>query len=199
MKWSRRELLIGLLGAPVAKALSAQNLAVRVDGDYVRIAAPQLQFLSGRILDRLHDGATVGFLGQISLSLDGNTSVYSRSVARFAVSFAIWEETNQFQVAFIQQTRRVMSHLSLDAAQNTILDNLTLATSSLPADRPFWLRLDLRVEEPRDASEIISGSGINLTRLVEIFGRMPGAAQPHWTVDAGPLRMADVRNKAPRA
>jgi hypothetical protein len=187
------------MAAPLAKGLSAQNLAVRVDGDYVHIAAPQLQFLSGRILDRLHDGATVGFLGQISLSLDSNATVYSRSVARFAVSFAIWEESNQFQVTFIQQTRRVMSHLSLDAAQNNILDNLTLAISALPVDRPFWLRLDLRVEEPRDASEIISGSGINLTRLVEIFGRMPGAAQPHWTVDAGPLRIADVRTRAPKA
>ena len=47
------------MSAPMAKALSAQALVVRLDGDYVHIAAPQLHFLSGKILDRLRDGAQV--------------------------------------------------------------------------------------------------------------------------------------------
>jgi hypothetical protein len=180
----------------MARALSAQALVVRLDGDYVHIAAPQLHFLSGKILDRLRDGASVAFLGQISLSLDGNNSIESRSVARFALSYDIWEET--FSVTRIQQTRHASSHLSLDAAQNWVLDNLTLSAGAFPRDRPFWLRFDLREEDPHDGLEIVGGSGINLTRLVEIFSRPPRAAQSHWTLDVGPLSMADLRARSPR-
>jgi hypothetical protein len=193
---TRRDCLLALLFAPMAKALSAQPLLVRLDGDYVHITAPQLQFLSGKTLERLHDGASVAFLAQISLSLDANATVQARSVARFALSYDIWEET--FSVTRLQQNRRTSSHLSLDAAQNWVLDNLTLGAGEVPRDRPFWLRFDLREEDTQDGLEIIGGSGINLTRLVEIFSRPPSAAQPHWTLDVGPIRMADIR-RSPRS
>jgi hypothetical protein len=194
---TRREWLLALLSAPMAKALSAQPLVVRLDGDYVHIAAPQLRFLAGKILDRLHDGGSVAFLGQISLSMDGNVSIESRSAARFALSYDIWEQT--FSVTRIQQNRHTSSHLSLDAAQNWVLDHLTLSAGALPRDRPFWLRFDLREEDPHDDLEIVGGSGINLTRLVEIFSRPPRAAQSHWTLDVGPLNMADLRARSQRA
>ena len=121
---SRRHLLIALMTAPAVLGLGAQPLLVHLDGDYVHVAAPHLQFLTGKTLDRLHDGASVAFLGQLTLSLDANVTVQTRSIARYALSYDIWEE--KFSVTRIQQTRRTVSHLSLDAAQDWIVDNLTL-------------------------------------------------------------------------
>jgi hypothetical protein len=199
MKFSRRKWLIALVGAPLtglhlAKALSAQQLAARLDGDYLRIAAPHLAFLTGKTLERLHDGAVVSFVGQLSLSVDGNQTVQTRSVARFAVSYDIWEE--KFSVIRLQQNKRTASHLTLEAAQNWVFDNLTLNASALPQDRAFWLRFDFRAEDLKTGLDFIGGSGIDLTRLVEVFSRPAGSAQPHWTLDAGPYSFAELRSKA---
>ncbi len=196
MKITRRELLAALAAAPMALGISAQPLLVRLDGDFLHINVPQLQFLSGKTLDRLHDGASVAFLGQVTLSTDANATVQSRSVARFALSYDIWEE--KFSVTRIQQGRRTVSHLSLNEAQDWILDSLTLNASAVPPDRPFWIRFELRGEDPRDGLEVIGGSGINLTRLVEIFSRPPGSAQPRWSFEVGPLRIGDVRLRVSR-
>ncbi len=188
---TRRRCLLAFAAAPLVLAVSAQPLQVRLDGDFVRVSAPQLRFITGKTLDRLHDGGSVAFLGQLSLSLDGNATVQSRAVARFALSYDIWEE--KFSVTRIQQTRRTVSHLSLDAAQNWIVDNLTLSSGAVPQDRPFWLRFEIRAEDPRDALDFIGGSGISLTRLVEIFSRPASSAQPRWSLDVGPLNFADLR------
>jgi hypothetical protein len=187
---SRRHLLIALMTAPAVLGLGAQPLLVHLDGDYVHVAAPHLQFLTGKTLDRLHDGASVAFLGQLTLSLDANVTVQTRSIARYALSYDIWEE--KFSVTRIQQTRRTVSHLSLDAAQDWIVDNLTLNASDVPPDHPFWLRFELRAEDPHDGLGVIGGSGISLTRLIEVFSRPAGAAQPRWTLDVGPLSRGDL-------
>lgn len=199
MLFSRRKWLLALASAPVAfvphaNALSAQQLSARLDGDYLRIAAPRLAFLTGKTLDRLHDGAVVSFVGQLSLSTDGNRTVQTRSVARFAVSYDIWEE--KFTVIRLQQNKRTASHLSLEAAQNWVFDNLALNASSLPQDRSFWVRFDFRAEDSKQGMDFIGGSGIDLTRLVEIFSRPAGSAQPHWTLDAGPYSFAELRARA---
>lgn len=191
MDSTRRELLLALLGAPMAMGLSTRSLAVRLDGDYVHVSAPHLRFLMGKTLDRLHDGATVGFIAQLSLSVDGNATVESRAVARFALSYDIWEET--FSATRVEQTRRTSSHLSLDSAQNWVVDNLTLNASALPPTRPFWLRFEIRAEDPREGLDIVGGSGINLTRLVEAFSRPPKFAQQRWTAEAGPLSYAEIK------
>ncbi len=188
---SRRPFIFAWIVAPLALCLSAQPLLVHLDGDYVHVAAPQFAFLTGKTLDRLHDGASVAFVGQLTLSLDGNVTVQTRSAARFALSYDIWEE--KFAVTRIQQTRRTVSHLSLDSAQNWIVDSLTINASDLPSDRPFWLRFELRAEDPRDALGFIGGSGISLTRLIEVFSRPASATQPRWALEAGPLSRATLR------
>jgi len=193
---TRRDWLVLLLGAPVALGLNADPLQVRVDGDFVRITAPHLNFLSGKTLDRLHDGSSVAFIGQLSLALQPDAPIQSRSLARFAVSYDIWEE--KFSVTRIQQVRHTISHLSLEAAEGWLIDDLTLNTSALPQDRPFWVRFELRAEDPRDGLDIVGEPGINLTRLVEIFSRPPHSAQARWALTAGPLRLADLRPRQSR-
>jgi hypothetical protein len=115
-------------------------------------------------------------------------------VARFALSYDIWAEN--FSVTKIGQTpdsRRTISHLSAQAAENWCLDNLGIDRSQIPPDKPFYVQLDLRAEDPKDQVGIIGEPGINITRLIEIFGRPIHGTQPRWLKNSGPWRMDDLK------
>jgi hypothetical protein len=174
------------------------QLVVHLDGDFLRINLAHLDFLNGKPLERLKDGASVAFLGQLTVTTSPNAiKPATRSVARFALSYDIWEQ--RFSVTKVGQTpdaRRAVSHLSAQAAEDWCMDNLTLDRAELP-DTEFWVQLDLRAEDPRDQLGIIGEPGINLTRLIEIFGRPARGAQPRWLLTSGPFRLADLR-KGPR-
>jgi hypothetical protein len=106
----------------------------------------------------------------------------------------IWDE--RFKVTKIDaggQAERSASHLSTEAAQAWCLDNLSIDAAGLPADKPFWVRLEIRAEDPRDQAGVVGDGGINLTRLLELFSHPARAQQPRWTRDAGPLRLADLK------
>jgi hypothetical protein len=62
--------------------------------------------------------------------------------------------------------------------------------ASLIASRQFWIKLELRVEDPKEWAGIV-GDGINLNRLVELFSRPPRVTQS-WTETAGPLKLQDL-------
>lgn len=186
-------LVIASFGVSLAMSVGAQTLQVRLNGDHLQIAAPQLEFLAGKPLQRLKDGASVGFLAQLTVLTDANTAVQSRAVARFAMSYDIWEE--RFSVTLLDKSRHSASHLSSRAAQSWCLDNLRIDVSSVPADKPFWIRLDFRAEDPHDQPAVVGEPGINLTRLIEVFSRPARSQQPHWLLEAGPLRLADLKAK----
>jgi hypothetical protein len=179
---TRRRWLLCFVCMPAALAVSAQPLSVRVDGDFLHIAAPQLQFLSGKTLERLKDGGDVAFLGQISASADGHKTVLARNVARFALSYDIWEE--RFKVTLLGMSRQSASNLSLANVQTWCLDRLVLNRSQLPASQRFTVRIELRVEDPLDQRGILGESGISLTRMVELFSRPAREKQQHWTIDS---------------
>ena len=198
----RRAILAALVAAvgrcAYAVTTIGPELLVHLDGDYLRISLPHLDFLKGKPLDRLKDGASIAFLGQLTITTAPNAlKPAARSVARFALSYDIWEE--RFSVTRIGQTpdaRRTASHLSVQSAQNWCIDNLTVDRALLP-DTDFWVQLDLRAEDPRDQIGIIGEPGINITRLIEIFGRPARGAQPRWLLNSGPFRLADLR-RGPR-
>ncbi len=184
-----RRILLTALAA--ALSLSAQDLAVRLDGDYLRISLPRVDFLQGKTLDRLKDGATVAFIGQLTISTStAARSAAARSIARFALSYDIWEE--RFSVTRIGRTpaqHRTVSHLSAAAAEAWCLDNLTIDRGLIPADKDFYVQLDLRAEDPKEQlGSVIGDPGINITRLIEIFGRPARGSQPRWLLSSGPHR-----------
>jgi hypothetical protein len=172
-----------------------QSLTVRLDGDYLRINLPHLDFVKGKPLERLKDGASVAFIGQLSINTSPNAlSPIARAVARFALSYDIWEE--RFSVTKIGQTpesKRTVSHLSQVQVENWCIDNMAIDRSQLPTDGEFWVQLDLRAEDPRDQLGIIGDPGINLTRLIELFGRAPRSPQERWLLSSGPYRLADLK------
>ena len=176
---------------PIALCISAQPLLLRLDGDLLHISAPQLQFLSGKPLERLHDGLSVAFLGQLTVSTDANATVRARSTARFALSYDIWEQ--RFSVTRLGAGKRSASNLSVREAEAWCLDNMALERTALPQDRPFWVRLDWRAEESLEQPGVMGEPGISLTRMVEIFSRPAREKQPHWVLDLGPMQLRDIR------
>ena len=187
---SRRSWLLAGLGIPLCRARAAANLSVFFDGDNLRIAAPQLHFLSGQPLTRLKDGNTVVYVSQLAIFGDrGGASVLRRSPERLAISYDLWEE--KFRVS-LGVSGRSISGLTAAEAEAWCLDNLAVSALGMAPARPFWLALDLRVADPKALSALVGDPGISITGLIELFGRKPGEGQPHWTLEAGPLRLSDL-------
>jgi len=189
---SRRSWLLAGLTFPLFRARATDNFSVLFDGDTLRVAAPQLHFLSGKPLARLKDANTVVFLSQITLFGDEHGTVFRRALDRCTVSYDIWEE--KFQVVLAVESRSV-SRLSLGGAEAWCLDNLAISTLGLAPNRPFWFRFELREMDARESATVIGDPGISLRGLIERFARKPGADEAHWTLDAGPLRLADLRRR----
>lgn len=173
----------------------APELRVHLDGDFLHISAPRLDFLNGKALERLKDGVSIAFIGQLTVTLAPNAvAPQARSAARFALSYDIWDE--HFSVTRFGDRpglRRSISHLSAQAAETWCLDNLSVDQAQVPADKPFYVQLDLRADDPRDQIGIIGEPGINITRLIEIFSRPVKGNQQRWLLNAGPFTLADLK------
>src|SRR5262245_20633656 len=124
-------------------------MTVRLDGDQLRVSAGRLHFLAGEALNKLRDGATVKYVFELSAKTDRNGRAVARSVEEFAISYDLWEE--KFAVKKLGSAPRTISHMSSSAAEAWCLDNISMATASLPANQPLWIRLEYRAAEP-DAS-----------------------------------------------
>ena len=194
---SRRRWLLAGVAVPLSCLGARERLSVAWDGDDLHVAAPQMHFLAGKPLDRLKDGAAVVFLTQLTLTTDNFTTSLRRTPERFVFSYDLWEE--KFSVTKLGEGQRTVAHLSANAAEAWCLDNVAISSTGLPQDRPFWLRFELRAAEPKDEAAVIGESGLNLTRLIEIFSRRPRDQQPQWTADAGPLRLGDLKRLVGRA
>ena len=194
---SRRRWLLAGVAIPLSCLGASERLSVTWDGDDLHVAAPELHFLAGKPLDRLKDGAAVVFLTQLTLTTDNFTTSLRRTPERFVFSYDLWEE--KFSVTKLGEGQRTVAHLSATAAEAWCLDNVAISATGLPQDRPFWLRFELRTAEPKDEAAVIGESGLNLTRLIEIFSRRPRDQQPQWNADAGPLRLADLKRLVGRA
>jgi hypothetical protein len=177
------------------------RLLVHLEGDYLRVSVtPHLNFIKDRVLERLKDGASVQFLGQLTITQGPNSPVTeARAVARFAFSYDIWEQ--KFAVTKFGERLDQKSSASLfsaDAAETWCLDHMTIDRSLIPTDRPFYIQLDLREEDPRDRLGIVGESGVNITQLIEFLGKpVKNGPKPIRIVTNGPLRLADLRKAGP--
>jgi hypothetical protein len=190
-----------LLGAG-AVAGASDSLSVFLDGDYLRIALPHLDFLKGKPLERLKDGGTVVFSGQLRLLTSPNALLpVAKGVTSFAFSYDIWEE--RFSITKLTQSpesRHTWQHLSAQAAEAIFLDNLVIDRGEVPGDRDFYIQLELRPDEARDQLGIIGNPGIDITRvLIEMFGRPPRSPQERMLWSGGPFRMSDLKKTEVRS
>jgi hypothetical protein len=189
---SRRSWLLAGLAVPLSLARAAETLAVTFDGDNLHVSSPDLHFLQGKPLERLKQGSTsVQYGARIRLFQDAYVTEFRHSEARFIVSYDIWQE-GKFSVSMTQPTSRTSSTLTAPAAETWCLENLVIGTAGLPPDRKFWLELDVGVIKNRNLSSVLD-PGINFAAvLIDIFSQKPGADDPRWGRQVGPLRLADL-------
>jgi hypothetical protein len=187
---TRRIFLFTALAAPVVHGLAVESLRVRADGAFLHVAAPHLQFLSGRPLQRLRNGATVIFLFQLSMSTDRFTTVAHRSFERFAFSYDLWEE--KFAVTRLGTARLATSHLDSGHAQTWCLSQVALPADGVNREQPVWMRMEVRVDESKFSPLVFSSPPLSLNRLIEIFSRPASSGLERWTAEAGPLKIAEL-------
>jgi hypothetical protein len=188
-------LVAGAVSSAFAIEYNERRLTPRLEGDYLHVSAPNFSFLNGKSLQRLKDGASIAFIAQLTVSSSPNYVIGdAHSVARFAVSYDIWEE--RFAVTRITDRpdqKRTASHLTATAAEAWCFDNLIISRAELPADRPFYLQVDLRVEDPRDQSGMIGDTGISIARMLEIFSRPVRDRQAYPLLQTGPVRLEELQ------
>ena len=189
-KFSRRSWLLAGLAVSAFRARAAVRLTVTFDGDNLHLSAPDLHFLTGKPLGRLRDGATVVFLSQITLFHEDRVREFRHSRERLTVSYDVLEQ--KFSV-MLGVDHRSVSRLSAAAAETWCLDNLAISALGMAPDQPFWLHFELRPATALELSGVVDDSGISMTGLIEALSRKPGGPdEDHWSLDAGPLRLAGL-------
>jgi hypothetical protein len=180
-----------------ALAMAAEELILSTHDNQLEFSAPRVHFLGGgRPLELLHNAAPVDFDFQVTVWSGSRDHVFRRIAERFVVSYDLWEE--KFSVAELQGARKTASHLAASAAEAWCVGQMAIDVTGLDAGQPFWARLEIRAQDRKENGPLfghgrISDSGISLTSLIEIFSRPPQAAQSHWTLDAGPLTLNELR------
>ena len=188
--------VLGAIGTAACFTLLAQNLEVRSSSDQIMVAAPKLHFLTGKPLERLRNGNAVAFDFYLAVLAESKQSILRRNFDRFVISYDIWEE--KFSISRMRSARSSASRLTADAAEAWCLDNIAVASSGLPQDRPVWVRLDIRAQDARDQKPLSEDEGISLSSLIELFSR-PGKQEPNqWRLEAGPMRLRDIQKGAGR-
>src|SRR5579884_1295057 len=171
-------------------SFSAQTLIPRSTGDRLQVTAPGLHFLSGGALERLHNGASVPYDFQLTLSTVPRGFPLERALDRFVISYDLWEE--RFSAVEMRGARKTASHLTPAAAESWCIGQMGVGESAAPAGSQLWLRLEVRAEDSAPVSPI-GDSGLSLTGLIEIFSRSAPAQTQKWIAETQPFRLQDLK------
>ena len=193
MRRIRQAVLLGSIAGVVCFAVWGEQLLVRSTGDDLKVSAPRLHFLTGKPLERIHNGNTVPYDFQLSVLADGKSAVLRRSFERFVFSYDLWEQ--KFRITRMRSVRAQVSNLSAEAAEAWCVDKMEMPVSGLPMDQPLWLRLEVRAQDPHEQAPPGSDDGMSLAALIDVFSRASKVRQPqYWRAEAGPLKLADLRH-----
>jgi len=185
---SRRRWLLAGLAIPLSRAFEVQQLQVQFDGEGLHVSAPSLHFLSGKALDRMHDGDALAYLANLELLNDSKTFSLRQQKGRFVVSYALWE--NRFSVRQLATKPLAVDGLTAEAAEAWCFENLGLSAVGLEPDRFYWLRFDIRTANAREiAAEGLPG--FSLSKMIEWLGKK-NPEQNQWGPLERRVRLADL-------
>ena len=170
----------------------SQSMTVRLDGDQLRLGAPQLHFIGNEVLARLRNGIAVNYIFKIGIAADRYAKPMSESSYRFVVSYDIFEE--KFAVNRLEPNPRSITHLSQTAVEAWCLDSISLSTSRLTPEQSFWIVLDYRAEEPKaSGGDSATSSDTLIGQLIDIFGRKSQRQETRGAISSGPHRLSELR------
>jgi len=189
--------LLAAFVSGMALAMFAEELILRAHENRLEFA-PQVHFLSGTSLARLHNAAEVPFDMKATIWSGNRNHVFAHNEDRFVVSFDIWEES--FKVTKATAPQKSVSHLNAAGVESWCMNQMSMDLAGLSGNEPFWARLEIRAEVPlRDSGLFgrgsVSESGISLASLIDIFSRPPQAEQPHWTLTSPRLTLDELRKR----
>ncbi len=186
-------LLLLLLAAPAALQLTAQSetLLVEREGTFLRVSAPKLPLLEGKPLEQLHNGASITYVFDLTLTPDQESSPVAHLTERFIFSFDLWEE--KFSVVQPDPPRKSASQLTAASAIAWCLDNMQMAAQSLSPDRAFVIKLECWIAVNSSDGGSQSNSALTLAGLVDVFSRKGRNPPPRWMAVGGPFRLADLK------
>lgn len=172
--------------------LLAQDLMLRRSTDELRVSAPRLHFLTGKPLERMRNGASVTYDMQLTIFADNHQTILRRGFERFVLSYDLWEE--KFSATRMRTARTSASHLTAEAAESWCLDHLSIPAGGLTSDKPVYVRLDVRAQEPKDRKPLDEDSAISLARLIDIFSRAGNPAPgTQWRAESGPIDLQTLK------
>jgi len=186
---ARRWLVLASAAAGAALALSPARLIARWNADHLQVTPIDLHFLTGTALQRLHNGRAVPFAFRLSLS-GAQPAPLQNAFARFIVSYDVWAE--KFKVVNVSGTRRAVTNLAADAAEEWCLSQMTVPATGLSADAELWMRLDIRAEDTLPRSPV-TDSGIALKSLIDLFTVPPESRTQQWTAETAHFRLSSLR------
>ena len=170
----------------------AQKLDVKLDGDHLRVSVSGSRLIAGEALQRLRDGASITYFMRVSVWSGRAGKLLSSTEYRFVVSFDIFEE--RFQVTRTMPSARVVSHLSMTAAEIACSDGLEIPLVGIAATMQFWVQWEFQAENAAGGE-----AGGGLGSLVDLFGRKSSKEPAKGFAESGPYRLADLpRYSAPR-
>jgi len=189
----RRILLLAIACILGALALAqSQPLIVERHGDYLHVAAPQLHFISGKALERLHNGSSVIYVLTLRAVMEHAGKPAFEIRERFVVSYDLWEE--KYSVVQTGPDGRATSRLTAVMAEAWCLENMPMPVRAVPEGQPFMIRLECSIDESEEASGDKSDSGLTLAGLIDVFSRKRSEAPLRWNAAAGPMRLGDLKN-----
>jgi hypothetical protein len=167
----------------------AQSTSIVLErhGDHLSVAAPQLHFISGKALERLHNGSTITYM----LTLTVIPEHYKKQTiqTKFAVSYDLWEEN--YSVSRVSDGLAA-SRLKAAMAEAWCLENMIIPIRSVPERQSFMVRLECIVQEDEEKENSDPSSPI-FADLVDIFSRKKQEAPQWWEVSAGPFRLEEFK------
>ena len=187
-----RILLIALAGILGANTLAkSKSLVVEHRGDHLQVSAPQLHFLGGEAVEKLHNGSTVTYILSLAVVAEQAAKPTLLLQERFLVSYDLWEE--KYSVVHGGPDGPAASRLTADMAEAWCLKNMPISLQDVPERRSFMIRLECSIEENENGSGGKSNSGLILAALIDIFSRKRETEPLKWEATAGPLRLDDLK------
>jgi hypothetical protein len=186
-----RIILLVLAAALGLDALAQSNLlTVRRQGGSLKVAAPRIHFLSGRILEKLRDGATVDYVITLTAVAAFDKKQIAQLRERFSVSFDLWEE--KYSVVQRRKDERSVTRLTAALAEEWILDTMSLPVGAVPQQDPFIIRLECLTDQTQIENDERTRLGVTLAGLIDIFSRGESEKPLRWEAASGPLRLSDL-------
>jgi len=195
MKYGRHIILLILIAGPASARLGAQSQSLQVEreGATLRVSTPHFTLLEGKPLEQLHNGASVTYVFELTLTPQEENAPVVRVKERFIFSFDLWEE--KFSVVQQDSAGRSASQMTAAAAVAWCLDNMQVATRSVTPDKPFVIKLECWIAADGSESGSQNNSSLTLAGLVDVFSRKGRNPPPRWLAVAGPVRLTDLKTK----